>query len=77
MVKKTQLRKYSVEKIMELVNGETNGENLKIYNEAIDDKNKLMLEKHVNLLSDLEDLRSKFEKVFREMNVKKWLFRKA
>jgi hypothetical protein len=36
-----------------------------------------MLEKHVNLLSDLEDLRSKFEKVFREMNVKKWLFRKA
>ena len=75
MVKKAQLRKYSVEKIMELVNGETSGENLKIYNEAIDNKNKLMLEKHVNLLSELEDLRSRIEKVFREMNVNKWWFR--
>ena len=77
MVKKGQLRKYSIEKIMELVNGDTNGENLKIYNEAISDKNKLMLERHVNLLYELDDLRKRVEKVIREMNVRNELTRKA
>lgn len=43
MVKKTQLRKYTVEKIMELVDVETNGENLKMYNEALIDKNKIII----------------------------------
>ena len=77
MVKKGQLRKYSIEKIMELVNEDTNGENLKIYNEAISDKNKLMLEKHVNLFCELDDLRKRVEKVIREMNVRNELTRKA
>jgi hypothetical protein len=62
---------------MELVNGDTNGENLKIYNEAISDKNKLMLEKHVNLLCELDDLRKRVEKVIREMNVRNELTRKV
>lgn len=69
MVKKSHLRKFTVEKIMELVAGETSGENLKMYGEAIADKNRPMLDRRGELLGELEDLRRRGEKVFREMNV--------
>lgn len=69
MVKKSQLRKYSLDKIMELVAAETNGENLKMYNDAIADRNAALLGKRNELLKELEVSRRGLEKIFYEMNV--------
>lgn len=45
MVKKSQLKKYTVERIMDLAGKETDGEQLKMFGEAISEKNKVILEK--------------------------------
>lgn len=45
MVRKNKVKKMTVEKIMELVAKEVNGEDLKIYNDCILEKNQSLAQK--------------------------------
>lgn len=53
MVKKSQLKKYTVQKILELSEHEIDGETLKIFKESIDEKNEILLEKKKSLEEEL------------------------
>lgn len=50
MVKKSQLKRYTVDKIMELSSTETDGETLKMYNEALIEKNNTLINQRTELI---------------------------
>jgi len=45
MVRKNKVKKFTVEKIMELVAKELNGEHLKVYNDCLLEKNQSLAQK--------------------------------
>ncbi len=65
MVKKNQLRKFTIQRIMEMVEKEINGEDLLVYTDFIENKNKGLIDRRDEILRELERVRKGTEKAIR------------
>lgn len=68
MKKRSKIRKYTVEDVSKAIQTETHLENLKMFAEHVQDKNKKQEELKAKLLGELNEIRSKTQSTIFKMN---------
>ena len=68
MKKRSQIKKYSVQKVHDLLSEETHPEMLKMYAEHVRDKNAVLEEEKQSLIEQINKVREKTKKISFQMN---------
>ena len=77
MYKRNQIKKFTIDKIINLAEKEQNGQTLNLFNEVLNDRNKAILQKRDDLLMEIEQMRQAGKRIVFDMNVNIELDRKA
>lgn len=68
-LRRNQLKRMSLEQIMDHLSIETDPANIEMINSYLSDKNQMLIEKKTAIIDQLESLRNKLQKAVHGMNV--------
>lgn len=75
MLRKNQLKKMTLDEIMQHLATETDSDAIKLITSFIAEKNSTLSDKKTAILENIAETRRKIEKSIKNLNVKRWIFR--